>query len=828
MMIKKENRLLGTNEKVFWVLDQKTSSHFAVVAEIEGNASDHAWRQALDTVQKRHPNLSVKISGNEYSTACLEHVEDCQIPLKIVNTTEGANWDSELESEMKIPFDITTAPLVRTVLIQQPGKTIFILLSNHSIGDGMSAALLIRDILGVLSGKPMSNLPALPPLDALAGLPHGSKDDTQPNDFIQVKNSLLPKPNVEIRRLEFSKSLTENLIKRSKTEQTTVHGALSAALVLALKQTSESFKPKPVRILHPLSARNSLGLGDNYNLLLNIVTLPYEPAPNETFWGFARNVRKSIATLQKAQWIKDDTLATRELFCNGLDMNTIEQALYQGTEHEILLTNLGQISFQSDYGKLKLTSLWGPMVLTPHQTGQTVGVATFNGRLTLTLTGCNVTDELLESAENILNEVCRTNEDIEIGEFLNDLINRPLGSFERMSWLINQTRCSHFALSAQITGNADVSKWRSALNAVQARHPILSMGINGGNIYEPFFESKPNREIPMRVIETSDPNRWEKEMEAELALPIGHSKAPMLRTVLVRQRDSAVIIISTHHAIADGIGLSFLVRDLVMALAGIPLQKLPMSPSADMLLAKNETLLTKSPLPESENFNVESISKSQQKPQFECIKISPELTESIIENAKRESATVHGAICAAFVIAARRLSDEMNNRPVTLLASASCRKSVGLTDECGAYLTTKSTNFINKKETSFWNLARQAKAGISGCGTLEDFSTDTTMLNQLFFDKDVLATEAIAEMMFQYDFVISNIGLIEFETSYGSFKIESLYGPALLFKISDENNIGVATINGALHITQISRNHMHGLLKTVLEVFEEVVSVEVD
>ena len=38
-MNKIENRPLGTNEKVFWVLDQKTTTHFAVVAEIDGNAT---------------------------------------------------------------------------------------------------------------------------------------------------------------------------------------------------------------------------------------------------------------------------------------------------------------------------------------------------------------------------------------------------------------------------------------------------------------------------------------------------------------------------------------------------------------------------------------------------------------------------------------------------------------------------------------------------------------------------------------------------------------------------------------------------------------------
>lgn len=416
-MIKRENRPLGTNEKVFWVLDQKTTSQFAVVAEIDGNATDHAWRQALDIVQKRHPNLSVQISGNEYSTAHFEHVDDCKIPLRIVYTCRDQDWNGELEKEMRTPFDLSKAPLVRTVLIQQPGKSIFIFLSNHSIGDGMSAALLIRDILSVLSGETISNLPVLSSLDELAGVTVKDIPNDQTSGFTQIKNSLLPRPGIKVQRLELSKALTEKLIKRSKSEKTTVHGTLSAAFVLALKQMDTSWQEKPVRILHPLSARKSFGVADDFNLLINIVTLPYNPGPSDNFWDFARNVREGIAVTQTREWIKGDTNATRELFYNGMDVNTVEQALHQGTEHEILLTNLGRISFTPDFGALKLRSLWGPMVLTPHDASQTIGVATFNEKLTLTLIGFAPSDGLLEAAEKIIDEVCRTTEHIQIGEF---------------------------------------------------------------------------------------------------------------------------------------------------------------------------------------------------------------------------------------------------------------------------------------------------------------------------------------------------------------------------------------------------------------------------
>lgn len=416
-MNKIENRPLGTNEKVYWVLDQKTSTQFAVVAEINGNATDQAWRQALDTVQKRHPNLSVQILGNEYSTAYLKHVDDCKIPLKIIYTKTDENWNSVIEEVLNQPFDITIAPLVRAVLIQQPGKSVFIFISNHSIGDGMSVTLVIRDVLTVLSGSTIDMLMPLSSLDELAGVPLRAVENQKINGFMQLKNSLVSRSEVTVSRRKFSRTLTEKLIERAKREETTVHGVLSAAIVLALKQINTSMHEEPVRILHPLSARRSLSIGDDFGMLINIVTLPYNPAPEHTFWNFAREVRQGIASTQSAGWIQDDINATKELFHNGLDVNTIEQALHQGTAHEIMLTNLGQLSFPTDYAGLALTSLWGPMVLTPHESAQTIGVATFNGALTLTLTGLSPSSPILEAVDKIIDIVCNTEQDIQIDSF---------------------------------------------------------------------------------------------------------------------------------------------------------------------------------------------------------------------------------------------------------------------------------------------------------------------------------------------------------------------------------------------------------------------------
>jgi hypothetical protein len=48
--------------------------------------------------------------------------------------------------------------------------------------------------------------------------------------------------------------------------------------------------------------------------------------------------------------------------------------------------------------------------------------------------------------------------------------------------------------------------------------------------------------------------------------------------------------------------------------------------------------------------------------------------------------------------------------------------------------------------------------------------------------------------------MVSNLGVLPFETSVGDFKLESLWGPSVFVSIEGEQMIGVATLNGAIHL----------------------------
>jgi hypothetical protein len=405
-MIKYEVRPLGTNEKIFWVLDQKAMLHFALAAEIEGKATIAEWRAALNATQLRHPNLSAKISGNHYNSLNLERVVPQPIPLQIIQVAAGADWNPILEKELEQPIDHQRAPMARAVVIQQADLSIFVFVVNHSIADGLSASLIIRDVVQHLSGESLQSLSAPPSLDDLFELPPANvTENTGTSTTSASRGPNTVRKMVKVERLELTSELTSVLLQKSRSENTSVHGALAAALMLAGRHLSHEWHDT-IRVLHPASVRKDLKLGDECALLTNFIVAPYDFSDKVDFWELARTVKSSIDTNRNEEWNKAVTTGCRDIFYAGMDLDAIEETLTHAFSHQLLLTNLTQISYHTDFGSMKIKAMWGPMVLARNPGAQTVGVVTVNNKLSLTLTSHDPIQGLLQLAKRMLLEAC--------------------------------------------------------------------------------------------------------------------------------------------------------------------------------------------------------------------------------------------------------------------------------------------------------------------------------------------------------------------------------------------------------------------------------------
>ncbi|MBB5317119.1 hypothetical protein [Tunturibacter empetritectus] len=73
---------------------------------------------------------------------------------------------------------------------------------------------------------------------------------------------------------------------------------------------------------------------------------------------------------------------------------------------------------------------------------------------------------------------------------------RPLGAFEELFCLFDQHFPTNGALAAQISGHTTVQQWHDALDAVQLRHPLLSVCIDTTFNRVPHFAASPASASP--------------------------------------------------------------------------------------------------------------------------------------------------------------------------------------------------------------------------------------------------------------------------------------------------------------------------------------------
>ena len=406
-------RPLGTMERCLWLFDQTHPIHFSLAAEIEGPTTLTWWRSALDAVQHRHPFFSVCIDKDGEASPCFRRVAGTQIPLRVVDTRDAEpQWEREIESELSTRFDPKQAPLIRAVLLHQPNKSMLIFTAHHSIGDGISMAFAIRDTLRALSGEKLETLPPLPSMEDLLGMPQTpparplSKEALSTGaDRVAAATDKNTASAPHVTGLRLSTELTSKLLGRSRQERTTLHGALCAALVVAGRQVFSAWK-NPVRIHSSVDARRLLQLGENYMQLAFGGIAAVNPDTMADFWDIARFMKSGLAAAQSVAGISAGLGRLNDLLLQGLDSHTLSQVAKEANAHEATLTNLGNLPFDTSFGDLKLTSMWGPAIELDGENAQTVGAATANGSLCLLYTSSSPVPSLLQVMEQFLIAAC--------------------------------------------------------------------------------------------------------------------------------------------------------------------------------------------------------------------------------------------------------------------------------------------------------------------------------------------------------------------------------------------------------------------------------------
>jgi phthiocerol/phthiodiolone dimycocerosyl transferase-like enzyme/condensation domain-containing protein len=396
-------------------------------------------------------------------------------------------------------------------------------------------------------------------------------------------------------------------------------------------------------------------------------------------------------------------------------------------------------------------------------------------------------------------------------ELLPSDLLRPLGAFEELFCLFDQQFPTNGALAAQITGHTTVQQWRDALDAVQQRHPLLSVCIDTTFNRVPHFRRVAGQRIPLRVI-TSPYARWQREIAEEVNEPFTPDQAPLFRAVLLHQETHSIFILSSHHAVCDGASRAFLLRDMLLALSGHALEALPLAPSRESLFGAQQRNSIDPGLP----------SFAAQRPSLPCvegIKLTAEQTTTLHRRTREEGVTIHAALSAALTIAGRAIDESWRNNPVRIMSPAEIRDMLGLKDQCMVAFGGGEISIAPGCSWTLWELARFAKDGLSGAKTRENISRMID-LHSTAVSSNLTVEQAfqLKRNAFNAQVMFSNLGRLPFDSTFGPLKLESLWAPVALRGIDGEQTLGAVSVNGSLHLTHTSPAPIPGLLAALEEV----------
>ncbi|GAA3123900.1 non-ribosomal peptide synthetase/MFS transporter [Streptosporangium carneum] len=149
---------LSHAQERLWFLEQyrpgTTTYTVPVAVRLYGEVDVDALRRALDETVTRHEALRMRFLTTEDGTP--ELVVDEPRPAEL-RVTEAASLEAAVElfdAELATPFDLELGPLFRTVLVKlAPADHVLLLAAHHTVVDGWSIDLVIRELLALHDGK---------------------------------------------------------------------------------------------------------------------------------------------------------------------------------------------------------------------------------------------------------------------------------------------------------------------------------------------------------------------------------------------------------------------------------------------------------------------------------------------------------------------------------------------------------------------------------------------------------------------------------------------------------------------------------------------------
>ena len=167
--------------------------HFPAAVRMRGKINFNALEQSINEIVARHETLRTTFGFHDGEMVQIIHPQ-LRIKIRKEFVENEDSFQKALRSEIHLPFNLQTGPLLRCVLYElSPQSAIFLSSMHHIVADGWSVGVLVREFTDLykafVKGEP-SPLPEL---------------EIQYSDFSEWHNELLETPAMQ-RQMDYWKN----------------------------------------------------------------------------------------------------------------------------------------------------------------------------------------------------------------------------------------------------------------------------------------------------------------------------------------------------------------------------------------------------------------------------------------------------------------------------------------------------------------------------------------------------------------------------------------------------------------------------------------------
>ncbi len=314
-----ETRPLGQKEQLLNHLHARGGLITVQVLHVRGRLDPALVKQALAWLQRRHPILRAHIRYGKvvwrgvppfvHRQPWFDTEGTTEIQFRVLDDTDPDAWRKVFASDIRTPIPKGNHPRLRITLVRQsPDADLnhIVMCADHATLDAYSANMLSRQLLEFLAdpagsqSKPPPNTALPPPVEAGSADKPDKSGTTTYTPAIRLPKQEVPDPKEESRVLarRLEPAVTATLEDAIKANRTTLHGAITAAFLLAIRRR---YRLDTMTVLSTVDLRRfgELALPDEtcgcYADILRT-----EHRITDDFWATARDASfKLIATMAK-------------------------------------------------------------------------------------------------------------------------------------------------------------------------------------------------------------------------------------------------------------------------------------------------------------------------------------------------------------------------------------------------------------------------------------------------------------------------------------------------------------------------------------------------